>query len=209
MRSVVIAIVVIVGMMGMVGAASPAGDGHSFDHDDLRPGEAVSGAIAGGDADVQGEIEVRAFGHQLQNATAEERAELIAERLASDNETLDTLEERASELESELNNGTITHGQYLAELNRIVAQSNAIELAMNRSAGAAVGLEAELGDVGVSVTDITEIRERAGQGPPGIEDGIPGLGDREPGPPFDDSDDLEIPGEAGNETEQPDDRPGN
>ena len=208
----VLAVVLTIGLLGMVALASPADDGSSIEGENVTPGESVSGAVAAGDAEVQSDIEIRAFGHELQAADSpEERAELIAERLASDEATLDELNETAEELEAELEAGNITHGQYLAELTRIAVQGDSIERAMNMSANAAEGLDDELHDRGVSRADIDDLRDRASAEVPGLSDGIPGLDeDRPGGPPVNiTDDDGVIPDDPGNESEPPDDTPSN
>lgn len=210
--AVVVAIIVVVGFAGLVVVGDTSPDGPEVDQEDISPGQSVSTAVAAGDAEVQGDLEVRAFGHKLQAAeTPEERAALIAERFDEDEETLEVLEERAEELEAEYEAGNISRGQYISELTRIAAKSNAVGQTMAQSANASVGIEDELRGQGVSVDEIQSARERAHEQAPGLVDGVPGLDtDREPGPPLNVSvDDIGPPIEPGNESGPPDDRPGN
>lgn len=206
--AIILAVVITVGMIGMGVVANPTDDDPAVSDEDLTPGHAVSSAVAAGEAELESEVEVRAFGHLLQEAeTPEERADLIAERLSRDEETLAAIEERAKELEAELEAGNISHGQYIAELVKISASATTVQHTMNQSVAMSHGLGEELAERGVDPESLKDVRERAGEAtPPTVTP--PGLDDGEVGPPMGHSDDDRgPPAEASNRSVPPDDAP--
>lgn len=169
---------IVLAMTGMVVMANAPGEKSAIDEDEISPGAAVSSAVAAGEAEMESEVEVRAFGQRLQAADGpSERAQLIADRMETNEETLDALENRSAELDKQLAAGTISQGQYLAELVKLSAMSTSVERTTTQSATAAAGLEDKLQERGITSVDFEEIRDRArGQGPP-ANTTIPGLSD--------------------------------
>lgn len=191
MRTVpaVILLVALLAMLAMVGGAAPTDDPAATN--ESMPGERVAAGMIVSDAELEGELEGRAFGHAIAAAeTDEERAALIAERIEQNQDRLKALEERRAHLEAEREAGNLTPAQYQAAKAATTIESATIEETAAQSAAAAPGLEDQLREQGVTVEEIETLRENAADmdGPKmaDLVGGEPGgVSDGEPGPPDD------------------------
>lgn len=172
---------------------------------DVEPGEQLAGAISVTDAEIDGEIEERAFGLAIANAaTEDEKAEIIAEKVNNVSDRVDDLDERLADLEDKREAGEISQGQYAAEVAQIEAERATVERQAAQVVNASADLPEEmLSEHGVNVTAIHTIQENASEltGPEIAEIAKSIAGDNvgqsiggdplpvEPGPPDDDEDD--------------------
>ncbi len=234
MRAIALALVLtlvaaLVGVAPLGAAGSGAADAVGEPETNATAGEQLSGAIGVQQAEIDGEVEERAFGLAVAEADDEARADAVVERANVTEERLDELEERADRLEAKHDNGTITRGQYEARMARLAAESASAERAANDSATVAEDLPAELvAERGADPAAIETLRERASElsGPevaaiarsiagPGAGEGVgpdhaqrgppmnetPGAGPN--GPPANDTGGADPGGPPGNDTGGP------
>ena len=196
-------LVVTLGILGAPGVAAfqgaeNASNSPSDESDEIAPGERLTGVVGVQEAELDGEVEERAFGFKVANASSdEERADVIAERLGSIDEQLADLEERKAELKEQREAGEISQGAYKAQMAKLAAQTNSTERLTGASVEAAEGLPAELlEERGINATAIQTLKERANElsGPEvseiakeiaGEKAGSPIGADRGQGPPVD------------------------
>lgn len=131
--------------------------------DEPSPGAMLAGSIGVHQAEMNGEIEARSFGHQVAAAaTNDSKAEVL-------NLTHERVEERLSEIESEkaaveaaYDNGTISESQYQARMTVLNAKTAQIERMTNETERTAGTLPNETLEAnGVNVTAIHQLRDRA------------------------------------------------
>ena len=186
---------------------------------DLSPGEQLSGVVGVQGAEVEGEIESRAFDVALRQADNEtERARVVAERLNRTEARLAELKERQRELRERRDAGELSQGAYAARTATTTARVESVARGLNRSADAAAELPAAArGERGIDDERLSELRERADElrGPEvaAIARGVAGNGVGGPmapdrrGPPGNDSDRGPPDGDSdrglpGNDTER-------
>lgn len=157
----------------------------------IAPGQRLSGVVGVQQAELEGEIDSRAFGLQVANATNNSRAAVVAERLGDVERRLDQLEQRKQELDRARKNGSMNYGQYAAEAAEIAARTQTVDRLANQSGEVVRGLPAErLQAHGINVTAIQMLQDRASElvgpqvaeiarniGGPGMAPGHGGPGD--------------------------------
>jgi hypothetical protein len=165
---------VAVPMVGMaaVGDPAPAADttaaqtGNTTDGNaTVAPGERMSGVIGVQKAEVEGEVDRRAFGLQVASAaTAESKAGVVAGQVENIRQRLDALEARKANLTEARENGSITAGKYRAQVAGLSAKIQSARTLANATAAESEGLPEELlASKGVNVTAIKTLQERAGE----------------------------------------------
>lgn len=188
---------------------------------DVAPGEQMAGVIGVQSAEIDGEVSDRTFGVKVaQAATNESAADAVAERLAEVEERIEANDKRLAELEEARENGSISEGQYRAEVAKTAAENANAERAVDQANETAGELpEAVLEERGINTSAIQTLKHNASElsGPEtaAIAQSIagPSVGERppvnvSPGAP----DDVGAPDDAGpgNQTGAPDDAgPGN
>lgn len=163
-------------------------------------GEQLTGVIGVGEAELEANIEQRAFGIQIAAAADDkEKTQIIAEQVDEiENQTKD-LKDRKAQLSDALDDGEISPGQYRVEIAKIAAESASVEQAASQSQNAATSanISQEVReDQGISTDRIEELRNNASnlrggevaeiaRGIAGPQIGGPGGGPPEeiPGPP--------------------------
>lgn len=147
-----------------VGAQQPTDDG-SVTATAPAPGERLSGVLDVGEAELESEVDSRAFGIEVaQAASADAKAEVVSERLAAVEERLDALEARKAALERARENGSLSEGAYAARIAGLAAELEGAERLANQSADVATGLPADLlASRGVDVESIRTLRDRASE----------------------------------------------
>lgn len=132
---------------------------------DVRPGERLSGAIGVQMAEIDGEVESRAFGLTIAEAASDDaRADVVAEKLRENQQRLADLEERKQELEEEREAGDVSVGKYQAEIATLAQEIDNLERTTNQSAEAAEDLPAEkLEERGVNASAIDQLRQQASE----------------------------------------------
>lgn len=142
---------------------TPTADSESTDDGSVRSGELLSGVLAVQDAEMDGELETRAFGIRVARAATDEaKADVVAERLESNRARLDELERRKARLEAARENGSMSRGQYEARIAGLAAETATVKDLTNRSANASEGLPSELLERrGVDASAIRTLATRA------------------------------------------------
>mgnify|MGYP003851738053 CR=1 FL=1 len=169
---VVAALLVAVAAVGAVpvaalGGGAPAQQPATNDtaaNGSLAPGERFAGVVGVQQADVEGEIEARAFGQRVAAAASNRSAAGVVAGEVDDLEArLDELDAEVVALERAHENGTVSEGQYRARLAKLHAKQRAVERRLNQTSAVARGLPAEALEAnGVNVTAIRTLRSRAG-----------------------------------------------
>lgn len=182
---------------------------------DVAPGEQMAGVIGVQSAEIDGEVSDRTFGVKVaQAATNESAADAVAERLAEVEERIEANDKRLAELEEARENGSISEGQYRAEVAKTAAENANAERAVDQANETAGELPADvLEERGINASAIQTLKNNASElsGPETAEIAQsiagPSVGERAPvnvtpGAPDDAG--------PGNETGAPDDAgPGN
>jgi hypothetical protein len=134
-------------------------------NESLAPGERFAGVVGVQQADVEGEIEVRAFGQRVAAAASNRSAAGVVAGEVEELETrLAELDAEVAELRRAHENGTVSEGEYRARLAALHAKQRAVERRLNRTAAVAGGLpEAALEAKGVNVTAIRTLQSRASE----------------------------------------------
>lgn len=129
----------------------------------VSPGERLSGVVGVGEAELEGEVESRAFGLAVARADSDEaRAELIAEKVNETRERVQNLSEERERLREARDNGSISQGQYAARIAELAARSQNAERAATETANASEGIPADLLESrGVNASAIQELQQNA------------------------------------------------
>ncbi|PHQ46301.1 hypothetical protein DJ68_08110, partial [Halorubrum sp. C3] len=100
---------------------------------DLSPGERLAGVVGVQGAEIEGEVESRAFEVGLRQAeTNESRAGVVAERLNRTEERLAELEARQRELRERRAAGELSRGAYAARMATTTARIETLSRGLNR-----------------------------------------------------------------------------
>ncbi|PHQ43447.1 hypothetical protein Z052_04640 [Halorubrum sp. C191] len=132
---------------------------------DLSPGERLAGVVGVQGAEIEGEVESRAFEVALRESeTNESRAAVVAERLNRTAERLAELEQRQDELRERREAGELSQGAYAARMATTIARIETLSRGLNRSASAAAELPAAVrNETGVDNERLATLRERANE----------------------------------------------
>ncbi|WP_262179141.1 hypothetical protein [Haloarcula laminariae] len=177
-------------------------------NESVAPGAQLSGVVAVGEAELDGEIADRAYGIRVARANSSDaKAAVVADQLNRTSERVAALEDRRQALEQARANGTLSQGEYRARIAGLVAESRNAERMVDRTNETASGLPAETLEAnGVNATAIRTLSDRTANltGPETAEiaRGIAGEGVGQAGGPDDRT------GAPGNRTENGADRTG-
>lgn len=169
--AVVLAVLVAVPAAGLAGTASSDADQPATAElskaqaaNETAPGEQLSGAVSVQGAELEGELDQRAFGIAIgQAASQEAQADVLASQLSDVEQRLDALEERKAKLEAKREAGEISEGKYRAEMAELVAATQTARSLANQSVVVADQLPATvLEQRGIDVTAIQALQDRAG-----------------------------------------------
>ncbi len=129
----------------------------------VSAGEQLSAAIGVQEAELDGEVERRAFGIKVAKAaSADAKAGIVAEELNETERDLEEIEERKQELKEARDNGSISESEYRAKMAQLVAESKNVQHMANETENASAGLPADVLEAnGVNVTAIQTLKERA------------------------------------------------
>lgn len=150
------------GVVTQVDGNESAGNGSMAE---AAPGERLSGILGVQGAEIQNEVESRAFGIQVAQAASEgARAGVVADRLVSIEERINDLEERKATLERARENGSLSDGAYGAQIAQVAAEMAGAKQLVNQSANASQGLPAELlAERGINASAIQTLSQRASE----------------------------------------------
>jgi hypothetical protein len=130
-------------LVGSVFATVPLDATAQGNETETLPGEQFAGVVGTQEAELDGELEARAFGIAVANAGSDtERAELVADRLDRNDERLSGIEARQRTLREQRDAGDISEGTYRAKVTIAVAETSAT----NRTTNVAAGVAADLPD---------------------------------------------------------------
>lgn len=128
-------------LVGSVFAAVPLDATAQSNETETLPGEQFAGVVGTQEAELDGELETRAFGIAVANADSDtERAELVADRLDRNDERLAEIETRQQSLREQRDAGNISEGTYRAKVTIAVAETSATNETTNAAAGVAATL---------------------------------------------------------------------
>ena len=141
-------------------SAAEADDG---DGNETRPGERLGGVVGVQAAEIDDEVESRAFERQVgADRSDEARGDAVADRLERAEVRLASIETRHEQLREQRAAGEITEGEYRARTARLVAETAAIERSANRSASVAGELPQEVREArGIDDDRIRTLRQNA------------------------------------------------
>jgi len=176
--ALLVAVLVVVGFGAPAVVASPAvtpadaadspavqeADGNETANE-TAPGARLAGVVNVQGAEVEGEVAERSFGLQMAAAKSNaSKAAVLANQTGDLTERVEELRERKQTLAEQRANGTISNGQYRAEMARVAAELSTANRLLNQTAGEARKLPpAALTDAGVNATDLQRLREAAGE----------------------------------------------
>lgn len=146
------------------------------------PGAQFAGVVDVQEAEVESELEARAFDIRVERSNSDEsKAAVVAEQVDELNRRMATLRERKRTLDQARDNGSISEARYRAEVAALAARSVAIERQLDRSETASNDIPADvLESKGVNATAIVSLRNEsrtvAGPGAADIARSIAGPG---------------------------------
>lgn len=161
--------VLVVGAIGAVPAAGIGVDGPAQQTTpssvEQAPGARLAGVVGVGQAELEGELQVRAVGLAVARAaTPDAKAEIVADQLNRTDDRLAALENRMATLEEARANGTISESTYRARVARLAAETRATERVLNRTSLAAADLPDDvLAANGVNTSAIETLQTRANE----------------------------------------------
>lgn len=165
--AMVLTAVLLVGAIGAVpvGALSDDGGGLTYAANDTAPGEQFSGSVSVGEAEIENDVERRAFGHRLANASNDsERAAVIAETLENNEKRLEELRTQRESLKTAYENGDVSKREYRVRTAKLAAQLSGVEGMANKSESAAGNIPDEtLAANGVDADRIERLRSNANE----------------------------------------------
>lgn len=155
-----VALVLSVGAVSVV-AATPTPAPVS----DAPPGERMAGIVDTHDAELESEVDERAFGIAIAQAeTDEAQADIVADRLQRNADRLAAIEERLATLQTQRETGEISESAYEARVARLEVERQSVERTTNDSLTVAGGLPSELlEERGINVTAIETLRQNASE----------------------------------------------
>ena len=160
--SLLVALMVVHGTL-VVPAASVVAQEDSTTDDEVAPGERLSGVVSVQEAEVEGEIQTRAYEMELESAENDsERAERAAERTEELEDRLEELRERREELREQREAGELDEGEYRARVATLETEVDTVETQLNETNETVSELPEEtLEAEGVNATAIDALSRQA------------------------------------------------
>ncbi|WP_276252101.1 hypothetical protein [Haloarcula rara] len=133
------------------------------ENDTAAPGAQLSGVVAVGDAELDGDVDSRAYDIRVDRANSSDaKAAVLADQLNRTSERLGELEERRDRLKEARDNGSMSEGEYRSRTATLHAESKNAERLVNQTNATASELPAEtLEENGVNVDAIRALSDRA------------------------------------------------
>lgn len=131
----------------------------------VAPGERLSGVVGVQQAELEGEVDRRAFGLQVARAASNEsKAGVVATQVEDVQQRIADLRGRQQELNESVRNGSISEGKYRAQVAQLGAQMKTAKQLANQTANESGGLPVDLLESkGINATAIQQLRERASE----------------------------------------------
>ena len=129
----------------------------------VAPGERLAGVMNVQEAELEGEIDERAFGIRVAKAaTNASKASVVDDQLSNVKQRLADLEQRKQELRKARENGSLSEGRYRAEVSELAAETGTATRLANQSETVTRGLPtAVLESKGINVTAIQTLQTQA------------------------------------------------
>jgi hypothetical protein len=129
----------------------------------VTPGERLSGVVGVGQAELEGEMERRAYGIEFASAaTADAKADVVADRLDRLQQRLEALEQEKRALEDARENDEISDGEYRSRIAELAARTETVKQLADASEARANSLpEDVLADKDINRTAIQTLRQNA------------------------------------------------
>lgn len=129
----------------------------------VAPGERLSGVIGVQEAEIEGEVEERAFGIAVARAANDsQRADAVLAQINQSSERLAELRDQRRELEQARENGSMSEGQYRSRLAALAQRTENVKRLANQSENVSKSLpEDVLREKGVNVTAIQTLKSDA------------------------------------------------
>ncbi len=133
------------------------------ENDTAAPGAQLAGVVAVGDAELDGDVDARAYDIRVDRANSSDaKAAVVADQLNRTSERLGELEQRRQQLEQARDNGSMSEGEYRSRVATLHAESKNAERLVNQTNATASELPAEtLEENGVNVDAIRALSDRA------------------------------------------------
>lgn len=132
-------------------------------NDSIAPGQQFSGVVGVQQAEIDGDVRLRAFGQQVERAsTNDTRARVVAENHRQNQQRLTELKQRLERLDAARENGSMSYGEYAARTARVQAELEAVRQSANETERVADDLPDEtLRANGVDPDAIRMLRQNA------------------------------------------------
>ena len=142
------------------GTATPSSNGSD---ERAAPGAQFAGVVDVQEAEVESELEGRAFGIKVARANSNgSKAAVVAEEVDELTRRMETLRERKQSLTEARENGTISRTRYRSEIAALATRTASVERQLDRTAAAARDLPADLlRSKGVGATEIETLRNES------------------------------------------------
>lgn len=129
----------------------------------IQPGEQLAGVVGVQGAEIDGEIEGRAYGHAVAAArNNNSKASVVADQVERLETRLTELRERRDSLQEAHANGSLQGGQYRAQMATVAARIGQVERQLNQSQQFANGLpENARSAAGLNVSALETLRTQA------------------------------------------------
>jgi hypothetical protein len=170
-RTTLLTIVLVVASAGaipVVGMAATGDDvspqtNSTTERTATAPGERLSGVVGVQGAELEGEIDSRAFGLQVARAaTNDSKADVVAETVGDLETRLADLEQRKEALDEARENGSMSEGEYRARVTELAAQTETVQRLADQTNETASGLPADLLESnGIDATAIQTLKDDA------------------------------------------------
>lgn len=163
MAVLVVGSVAAVPMAGLAAQTTETPTNETAETNATAPGEQLAGVVGVQEAEIEGEVDSRAYGIRVaQAASNDSKAAVVGQQLTDVEQRLDELEDRRAELEQARENGSMSEGQYRARVARLAAETRTVERLADQSNETAQSLPAETLEAnGVNATAIRTLSERA------------------------------------------------
>lgn len=169
----VIAVPAVSGTNAVDAQESTPTDGDGGGNESITPGERFSGVVGVQEAEIDGDMQSRAFGIRVAKAEGDNaRAAVVAERHQRNEQRLAELDGRLSDLERVRDNGSMSHGEYAARSAVVHSELRSVERSANETAEVADGVPNDTLEAnGVNPEAIATLQNTAGEmGGPGVAD---------------------------------------
>jgi len=132
-------------------------------NDAAAPGAQLAGVVAVGDAEIDGEVESRAYDIRVDRANSSAaKAAVVADQLNRTSERLGELQERRQQLEQARDNGSMSEGEYRSRVATLHSESKNAQRLLNQTDETASELPADTLEAnGVNVDAIRALSDRA------------------------------------------------